>query len=52
MYRIKPRILVALGALVFVYFVIYPEDVNAVIAPIAPILGLSLIIFALWVIVF
>ncbi len=41
MNRITPRILFVPGALVFVYFVMYPEDLSSVIAPIASILQLS-----------
>ncbi len=41
MNRINPRILFVLGALVFAYFVMYPEDVSAVIAPIASVMQLS-----------
>jgi hypothetical protein len=35
------RILTALGALVFVYFVMYPEDAKAITAPVAAVLELS-----------
>jgi hypothetical protein len=39
--KTTPRILTALGALAFVYFVLYPEDVKAVLAPIASVIELS-----------
>jgi hypothetical protein len=35
------RILAVLGALVFIYFVMYPEDVKALTAPVAALLDLS-----------
>ena len=41
MKSIHLRILIAFAALVFVYFVMYPEDMEAVIAPIATIFKLS-----------
>ena len=41
MNRINPRIPIALGALAFVYFVIYPEDAKAVVAPITSVVELS-----------
>ena len=41
MTKINPRILMVFGALIFAYFVLYPEDVKAVTAPIAALLELS-----------
>lgn len=35
------RIAAVLGALAFVYFVMYPEDVKAILAPVAAVLELS-----------
>ncbi len=40
MNKINPRILIVFGAVVFVYFVIYPEDVRAIFAPIASVMPL------------
>lgn len=35
------RIVATLGVLAYVYFVMYPEDVRAILAPIAAVLELS-----------
>ena len=39
--KANPGVLTALGALVFAYFVIYPEDVKAITTPIASVVELS-----------
>jgi hypothetical protein len=39
--RMKPSVLVALGVLVFVYFIMFPDDMKAVLAPVAAVLELS-----------
>ena len=39
--RSNPVILASLGALVFVYFVVFPEDLKALISPVATVLELS-----------
>jgi hypothetical protein len=39
--KTNPVILTSLGALAFVYFVMFPEDLKAITAPIAVVLELS-----------
>ena len=39
--KANPGVLTALGALLFAYFVIYPEDVKAIATPIASVVELS-----------
>jgi hypothetical protein len=39
--RSNPVILTSLGALVFVYFVVFPEDLKALTSPVAAVLELS-----------
>ncbi len=37
----KPSVLAALGVLAFVYFIVFPEDMKAILAPLAAVLELS-----------